>query len=174
MSSPRPTAPRPTAPRLTALAALVVAAAILALPDRTVAAKDPPKPTPKDLAFLAGTWEGEMWGGTFRSTYAAEDWVVLSYSELRKEGKVAFHEFEKFDLVEGALHFSPFPGGKPAVGLAAVSADAKARKAVFENPTKDWPTRIEYHRKADDRLVITLSDPHHEGGKTEVFDLKRK
>lgn len=138
------------------------------------AAGDPPKAGAKDLAFLAGTWEGEMWGGTFRSTYATEEWVVLSYSELRKEGKVEFHEFEKFDVVEGKLVFSPFPGGRPATTLTAIEVDAKARKAVFENPKKDFPTRIEYHRKADDRLVITLSDPHHEGGKTEVFDLKKK
>jgi hypothetical protein len=100
--------------------------------------------------------------------------VVLSYSELKKEGKVAFHEFEKFELQEGALVFSPFPGGRPATQLPAASVDARAKKAVFENPKKDWPTRIEYHRKADDQLVITLSDPHNEGGKTEVFDLKRR
>jgi hypothetical protein len=166
--------------RLVARIAIVLAVLLVALfvsplaPAPGAAAGDPPKASPKDLAFLAGTWEGEMWGGVFHTTYAAEEWVVLSYSELRKEGKVSFHEFEKFELSGGALVFSPFPGGRPATQLTATSVDAKAKKAVFENPAKDWPTRIEYHRKADDRLVITLSDPHHEGGKTEVFDLKRK
>jgi len=160
-----------------ALALAILLVAILASPlARTPAALagDPPKASPKDLAFLAGTWEGEMWGGIFHTTYAAEEWVVLSYSELRKEGKVEFHEFEKFEVLEGKLVFSPFPGGRPATQLTVASVDAKAKKAVFENPTKDWPTRIEYHRKAENQLVITLSDPHHEGGKTEVFDLKKK
>ncbi len=49
----------------------------------------------------------------------------------------------------------------------------KLRQAVFENPAKDYPTRIVYHRAADDRLVITLSDPFGGTTQTERFELTR-
>ena len=51
--------------------------------------------------------------------------------------------------------------------------DGVAQQAVFENPAKDWPTRIVYHRAGPDRLVITLSDPHGTSDKVETFDLGR-
>ena len=53
------------------------------------------------------------------------------------------------------------------------SYDEQGQEAVFENPAKDWPTRITYQRAAADRLVITLSDPHGTSDKVERFDLQR-
>lgn len=129
----------------------------------------------KGLAFLAGTWKGDIWGGKFTAYYTTpEGGKVLSYSELRRGDKLAFHEFEKFDVRDGKVTFAPFPGGKPAKKLHLMSLDAKAKKATFENPKKDFPTRIVYHRVSDTRLVITLSDPHNKSEKKEVFDLTRE
>ena len=62
------------------------------------------------------------------------------------------------------------PGGSCC--LPITSLDAKAKKAVFENPKKDYPTRITYHRVADE-LTITLDDPHGKSDKSEVFKLNR-
>ena len=126
------------------------------------------------MGFLAGTWRGSVWGGEFTAYYSTpEGGKILSYSELRKDGDVAFHEFERFELRQDTIVFTPFPGGKPAIDLELTELDAKNRKATFENPTKDFPTRIVYHVMEKDRLVITLSDPHRESDKTDVFDLKR-
>jgi hypothetical protein len=128
-----------------------------------------------DLAWLEGTWAGKMWGGRFVAWYGAPSGGrLVSYSRLMKDGKVAFYEFEVFEMAEGKVALRPFPGGKPAVGLTATGIDPKARNAVFENPDKDFPTRIVYHRTADDRLVITLSDPHGGRDKIQTFDLKRE
>ena len=71
------------------------------------------------------------------------------------------------DGAEG-LVLTPYPGGQKRETFKLTSSEAS--KAVFECPEKDFPTRIEYHRKEKDRLVITLS-----GGadKTETFDLRR-
>jgi len=132
------------------------------------------------MTWLAGEWSGPMWGGEFTAYYSTpEGGKVLSTSELRKEGRVAFHEFERFDVrpaVDGAsaVTLQPYPKGSPAVGFTLASLDEGAKKATFENPKKDFPTRIVYHRAADDRLVITLSDPFAKSGPDEVFDLKRK
>lgn len=121
------------------------------------------------LAWLSGKWSGPMWGGEFVATYnAPAGGTLLSFSELKKDGKAAFYEFEVFEATADGLVFTPYPGGekKETFKLAA----SEASKVVFECPGKDFPTRIEYWRKEKDRLVITLS-----GGadKTETFDLKR-
>jgi hypothetical protein len=70
------------------------------------------------------------------------------------------------------VYLQPFPGGKAAPSFELKSCDVKARKAVFENSRKDFPTRIEYQRASDGSLVITLTDPFGGSDKKEVFDLK--
>lgn len=132
-----------------------------------------PAPQIADLAFLAGDWEGPMWGGGFHAYYCTpEGGRVMSYNTLRKDGRIAYHEFEVFEPEGDKVIFRPFPAGKPADTLTLVECDRKQRKAVCENPQKDFPTRIVYHRVAEDRLVITLSDPHGGSDKTETFDLR--
>ena len=97
---------------------------------------------------------------------------VLSHSRLLKaDGQEAFFEFELFEVRGDEVYLQPFPGGRKAVGLSL--ADSGERKAVFENPDKDYPTRIVYERVADDELVITLSDPHGGSPKVERFELGR-
>lgn len=130
----------------------------------------------RSMAWIAGTWSGPMWGGEFTATYTTPDaGVIIGYSELRKpnETKAPYFEFERFAIDGPALVVHPFPGGKRAVPLTLTSASGALMIATFENPTKDYPTRIVYQRMADDRLVITLSDPHGAGKKEEVFQLSR-
>jgi|GEM_PF-1587253 len=127
------------------------------------------------MSWLAGTWSGAMWGGTFEAYYTTpEGGRIISHSRLMKNGKEAFYEFEMFEVRDGSVQMAPFPGGKRVVGVTLADLDSKQRKATFENKNKDYPTRIEYHRTTDDRLVITLSDPYGKSDKREVFDLKRK
>ena len=127
------------------------------------------------MEWLAGDWEGNNWGGVFHAYYCSpEGGRVMSYSWLTKKGKKAYYEFEVFEVDGDKVVFQPFPGGKKATPLTLTKCDPKARKVTFENPDKDFPTKIEYHRVADDQLVITLSDPHHESDKIDKFDLKRQ
>ncbi len=123
------------------------------------------------MTWLAGNWQGKMWGGTFSAYYAKpSDGKLLSYSQLRADGTVRFYEFEVFSAEGGKVTVIPHPGGKRAKKFTLTEM-GKA-KAVFENPRNDFPTRIVYERVAPDRLVITLTDPHNESDKKEVFDLK--
>jgi hypothetical protein len=141
----------------------------LLLPLPAVAGKDPPAKI-DSLAWLAGKWSGPMWGGEFIATYnAPAGGKLLSFSELRKQGKAVFYEFEVFEATGDGLVFTPYPGGQRKETFKLTTSEAS--KAVFENPDKDFPTRIEYHRRENDRLVITLSGGE-EGG-IETFDLKR-
>lgn len=131
------------------------------------AAPDAPGPL-AELGFLAGRWTN----GAFTAWYTAPDaHGMLSYSELVEDGAVVFHEFERFHRDASGVVYSPYPGGKPADGFRLTAVEE--RRAVFENPDKDFPTRIVFQRPADDRLVITLDDPHGASGRTTVFDLRR-
>ena len=145
----------------------------------SVLAKPSSKKTPAELIaemdWIAGDWEGNHWGGVFHSYYCTpEGGKVISYSSLTKNGKKTYFEFELFEPDGDKVVFQPFPGGKRATPLTLTKSDPKARKVVFENPDKDYPTVIEYHRVSDDRLVITLSDPHNSSDKVDKFDLKRQ
>jgi len=127
-----------------------------------------------ELDWLAGTWSGDMWGGRFVAHYTTpEGGMIISHSRLLLDGMVSFYEFEVFELQGESVHFQPFPGGEPAEGLTLTTHDQAARRAVFENPDKDFPTQITFERVADDQLVITLSDPHGWSGQVEVFELFR-
>ncbi len=162
--------------RASAAAAAVVVAVVaaVAVPVPVPVQAEDPVTQLGSMKWLAGTWRGPAWGGEFTAYYSTpEGGRILSHSELRKGGKLAFHEFEVFQVKAGAVVLNPYPGGQAAAGFTLASLDAKARRAVFENPKKDFPTRIVYERPADDRLVITLSDPHGKSGEEEVFDLKR-
>lgn len=127
------------------------------------------------MGWIEGTWSGEQWGGTFTAHYSAPtDGRILSYSRLYRDGALSYYEFEVFEAVGGAVTMSAFPSGKPAVGLTMSRQDPAAREIVFENPEKDFPTRITYHRTDDETLVITLDDPHGTSGKEEIFSLSRR
>ena len=55
---------------------------------------------------------------------------------------------------------TPYPFGRASVPFTLTEHDAKARKAVFENPSHDFPKRIVYHRKSDDALWISVAGDH--------------
>jgi len=126
------------------------------------------------LEWLAGTWSGAMWGGEFVAHYSTPAGSrVISHSELLQDGNVAFYEFEVFRVVDGAVRLLPHPGGTPAGPFKLARLDRSARKAVFENREKDFPTRVTYHRSSDESLTITLDDPTGASDKVEVFALTR-
>ncbi len=128
----------------------------------------------KRMEWLAGTWSGEAWGGRFEAHYSTPaGGRILGHSRLYRDEKEVFYEFEVFEVRDGRIVMSPFPGGKRATGLELSAHDPKARRTVFENREKDYPTRIVYERVAEDGLVITLSDPHGGSEKVETFELER-
>lgn len=152
----------------------VLAVAVLLGLVLPLAARDTISPVEQiqEMAFLTGHWKGPMGDKEFHAYYTTpEGGKVMSFSQLMSGDTVAFHEFEVFEPQGDTVVFRPFPGGRPAT-LLTLTALVK-NKATFENPDKDFPTRIEYSRIEKDRLVITLSDPHGKSDKIQKFDLKR-
>lgn len=170
---------RTTSKLLVALFAITSAAVIASTSSAAGQATDTaahaqPEAVIAELDWLAGNWSGDMWGGRFEAFYSTpEGGRVLSHSRLMKDGAVVFYEFEVFEGRDELVHLQPYPGGKPAGGFTLASHDPATRTAVFENPEKDFPTRITYQRVSDDKLVIDLTDPHGGSDKVERFELSR-
>lgn len=150
-----------------------VAFAILLAPAFTDAAE--PTNAVQQLAsmeWLAGSWVGRVGDGAFHAHYSTpEGGRIISHCKRSEDGRTRFYEFEVFEVRRGRVVFSPYPGGRGTAPLSLT--ECEAGRAVFENPIKDFPTRISYRRVSEDRLVITLSDPHGKTGADQVFDLQR-
>lgn len=159
------------------LAALLSLSTLLPFALRTDDSEAPQSSKDEPIAemdWLAGSWSGDMWGGKFHAYYSTPSGgKILSHSRLLHGEKISFFEFEVFEEEGEHVVMQPYPGGKKAVSLTLVAVEEKERKATFENPTKDYPTRITYQRTSDEDLVIELSDPHGKSEKVERFELKR-
>jgi hypothetical protein len=112
-----------------------------------------------NLAWLAGTWvadEGE--GRWTEERWSAPRGGVMLGTSLSGQGKAAsWFEFMRIAPAEGGrVAFHASPGGAPASAFPLV--ETGKRKAVFENPAHDYPTRIEYRREGN-LLSATISGP---------------
>jgi hypothetical protein len=126
-------------------------------------------PTITDLTWLEGTWQGRIGGRDFEAHYTGvEGGQVLSASKYTENGKPAGFEFERFEQRGDTLLLTPFPEGKSSVSFPLAEYDSRTRRAVFENLSHDFPTRISYQRVGKDRLTILVSGPG-EDGKEQVL-----
>ena len=94
-----------SAMRFMPLICLLLSAPLLAAETRT-AVPDAPPPTAKiaDLAWLAGAWEGEGFGGTVREVYSPPaGGQIVGHFTLLKAGAVAFHEIVSIAESGGSL-----------------------------------------------------------------------
>jgi hypothetical protein len=129
-----------------------------------------------DLAWLEGTWRGQIGGRDFEARYSGADGgQVLSASKYTKDGLAAGFEFERFEEQGDSLILTPFPEGKSSVTFRLAELDIKGRRAVFENLAHDFPTRLSYQRVANDRLTILVSGPGEDGNEQVLtYSLRRK
>lgn len=133
-------------------------------------------PSILDLSWLEGTWRGRIGSREFETRYTGPDGgQILSASKYTENGAPAGFEFERFEQRGDTLLLTPFPEGKSSVSFPLSEYDAKSRRAVFENLTHDFPTRISYQRVARDRLTILVSGPGEDGNEQVItYALTRK
>ena len=141
----------------TALLVLLVLAGSLPAPEK------PASPRLEDLAWLAGSWSGDILGAgastRFETHYTTpQGGVILGASKaFTKDGKLTWYEFERFEVHDGGLQVVPHPNGTASVPFALVEYDPAAKRAVFANPQHDYPNRLTYQRIAEDRLLILVA-----------------
>lgn len=160
------------------VSALILAAALF----HTVAAQAQKPVTAADLAWMAGVWQTEIWGGV-----GEEVWVKNSANSLMgmfsfvKGDKPAFYEFLTLEPREQGLvlHLRHFHAkliaweDKDAPLLFTISK-ATASEVIFERvDSAGARTKISYKLEAPDRLTSTLE--RVKDGKTSVdtFNFRR-
>lgn len=133
-------------------------------------------PSISDLAWLEGTWRGRVGARDFEARYSGpEGGIILSASKYSTNGRPAGFEFERFQEKDGHVVLTPYPEGKESPATFRLTDfDQKNRRAVFENPQHDFPTKISYHRVADDKLTILVSGPGKDGKESVIrYELGR-
>jgi len=128
----------------------------------------------EELAWLAGTWQCEIWDGIFEEHWLAPNGGTMQGAGRHvHKGKTAFMEFMSIEPHAGVLTMyilvgSPSHGHNPAVsfGLTKIEADY----AVFENPEHDFPSKIEYKKVSVGRIECVLNGLRSGEPCCEVFN----
>lgn len=158
--------------RLTLIAALL----LLLHPTWSVAiADDHPKaevraPAAKlaALDWLAGRWLQESPAERVEVIYTGpEGGSILGLTKVSGGQATHFFELEKISVEGDAVVLVPFPDGQRAASFRLV--EEGARRAVFENPTNDFPRRIVFDASAKDALEILLEGS--QGGQPSTMRL---
>jgi hypothetical protein len=120
-----------------------------------------------DISWLAGNWSGRA-----GATELEERWTkpaggaMLAVSRTLKDGRMVAFEFLRIVEKEGGLVYIAQPGGRPPTEFTLT--EIGSRSAAFENPTHDFPKRIEY-KLTGNTLTATISD----GGQHESYVFMR-
>ena len=123
--------------------------------------------TIQDLGWLAGGWVTAVENGRVVDEHwtAPAGGAMLGMSRTVTGGSLS--EFEYLRIIErgGGLVYLAQPGGRaPATEFrmtsltkgAATGSDLPEIRALFENPSHDFPKRILYVRRADGSVVATV------------------
>ncbi len=95
------------------------------------------------LAWLAGSWVERKQGVETEGHWIApKGGIMLGVNRtVRAAGKTSF-EFVRIARTSSGISYFASPAGRPATEFPLIEAGDK--KAVFENPKHDFPTRVIY------------------------------
>jgi uncharacterized protein DUF6265 len=148
---------------LVAGAAAISAALGAAAPERRLQ----PRAPISDITWLSGNWSGRA-----GATELEERWTkpaggaMLAVSRTLKDGRMVAFEFLRIVERDGGLVYIAQPGGRPPTEFQLT--EIGSQRAAFENPSHDFPKRIEY-KLMGDILTATISG----GGQQESYTFKR-
>ena len=99
-----------------------------------------------DLAWLSGTWRTES---------GAEEWwipprggLMLGVHRKVREGRATFWEQLRIEhLGDGLVDYVAWPKGQAVTHFRMTQS--RPGSVMFENPTHDFPRRIQYTRTGD-------------------------
>lgn len=106
----------------------------------------------QSLSWLAGCWErvdGEPGSGEFWTAPAGDSLFGVSHT-VRDGRTVAFEFMQIRRANEGAIELIAHPSGQAVTTFRLI--EAPGHKAVFENPTHDFPQRVIYQLRDAEHL----------------------
>jgi hypothetical protein len=104
---------------------------------------------PASLDWLAGQWCGGEGSERVEEHWLspAKNGELLGLSRTLRDGRMASFEFLRIGDVDGVPTYLAQPGGRPPTAFKR--SDGGERWVRFENPSHDFPTRIEYRREGE-------------------------
>lgn len=104
------------------------------------------EPKVEDLKWIAGHWGATIDGVEMEELWLAPNGgLMLGMHRDVKGGRAVSFEFLRIAMTKEGIAYLAQPGGKPATPFRLI--ESSAGRAVFENPTHDFPTRILYWMK---------------------------
>jgi hypothetical protein len=122
------------------------------------------------LGWLAGCWQiargeqviDEQW-------MSPRSGVMLGMSRTVRGGRTIATEFVTLRVVDGRVVYEANPSGQKPTAFPATSVAPD--RAVFENPSHDYPKRITYERRGDTAITAAIDDGA--GGKRVDYPFRR-
>jgi hypothetical protein len=112
------------------------------------------------------TWMAGHWCQKHEGTVIEEQWLkpsgglVVGMGRTVKNGEATGFEFQRIEYREGTPYYVAQPGGAPPVAFRLTAiGDGWAR---FENPSHDFPKRVEY-RRTQGGLHAEIAGPGKDG-----------
>jgi Domain of unknown function (DUF6265) len=143
------------------LVVLVVTPSATACAQATPTSSTPsPQPAARsrvsDLGFMAGCWRGLTRSGTTIEEFysAPSSNLIVGTTRYVRDGHTVDFEFTRIDQTDSGAVITPHPKGVRSVSFAPKIVERN--RAVWENPSHDFPQRILYTRVADDTLVARI------------------
>jgi hypothetical protein len=131
---------------------------------------EPVKAKVDDLSWLRGNWTCPQFGGTFEEHWMpASGGSMQGCGKLVVGGKTEFMEYMSIEPQNGGVTMwmllgAPSKGEKKGVPFQLTSL--KGKKATFENPKNDFPTKMTYELKSNGNLDCSIEGT--QGGKHTV------
>lgn len=126
---------------------------------------------------MSGSWEAEIWGGTFEETWSVPRGETMTHmGRHTSEGRTGFLEFASIEKKEGRWAMFVMLGApsKGAKNPTAFGLEKAAKGDItFYSPTNDYPTRIRYQGDGKNTLTATLTGKENGKDKSDVFNFKR-
>lgn len=109
-----------------------------------------------DLGFMAGCWRGLTRSGTTIEEFytAPSSNMILGTTRYVRDGRVVDFEFTRIDQTDSGAVITPHPKGVRSVSFSPKLIESN--RAIWENPTHDFPQRILYTRVGADTLVARI------------------
>jgi hypothetical protein len=113
-------------------------------------ARQAPKPTLNELAWIAGSWTGSSGGVDMEEHWTAPkgNSMIGIHRDVAKGRTVSF-EFLRIEMQKAQIVYLSMPNGRsPATPFPL--KEVSGTRVVFENPTHDFPQRIIYWKDGND------------------------
>lgn len=111
------------------------------------------KATLKSFSWLTGKWRTKSGDGHFEEHWSdAAGGMIIGMGREVKGGKLSFFEYLRVEQRKDGIFYVAQPFGKPGTDFKLTECSESVYR--FENPTHDFPKRIEYTRRQDGSVEV--------------------